>query len=163
MKVIKKIIISLLSIIVIFLFLITCFFAYQKLVLKKVPYIFSYTSFINTGTSMLPYIETGDLVIVKKEKSYQKDDIISFITDEGFVNTHRVISINNDYYKTKGDNNKFSDYLEINNEVIYGKVVYVIHGFGYVYNFLLNNYLYIFIGLIVLSIIVIIFHGRKRK
>ena len=163
MKVLKKILIILLSIIVIPLFLITCFFAYQKIILKKVPYIFSYTSFINTGTSMLPYIEPGDLVIVKKNNSYQSDDIISFMTDEGFVNTHRVISKNNVFYKTKGDNNKFSDSLEINDKVIYGKVVYVVHGFGYIYNFLLNNYLYIFIGLIVLSIIVIIFHGRKRK
>lgn len=163
MKVIKKIIISLLSIIVIFLFLITCFFAYQKIVLKKVPYVFGYTSFINTGSSMLPYINVGDLVIVKKENSYKVNDVISFKTNENFVNTHRVISIKSGYYKTKGDSNKFNDGEEIDKSKVFGKVVLVISNFGVIYAFLLNNYLYIFIGIIMLSLLVFLIHIWRKN
>ena len=68
MKVFRKIILILLTIVVMFFLYITISFAYQKIVLKKVPYVFGYTSFINTGSSMLPYINVGDLVIVKKEE-----------------------------------------------------------------------------------------------
>ena len=71
MKVFRKIILILLTIVVMFFLYITISFAYQKIVLKKVPYVFGYTSFINTGSSMLPYINVGDLVIVKKENSYK--------------------------------------------------------------------------------------------
>ena len=84
MKVFRKIILILLTIVVIFFLYITISFAYQKIVLKKVPYVFGYTSFINTGSSMLPYINVGDLVIVKKEDSYKVNDVILLILIELF-------------------------------------------------------------------------------
>ena len=132
---------------------------------------FKYQAIVVATGSMSPNINKGDIVVVKKLsdneiRNLKIGDILVFNRENKIV-VHRIYKIYSSgdeiFFKTKGDNNKFNDSLEINNEVIYGKVVYVIHGFGYVYNFLLNNYLYIFIGLIVLSIIVIIFHGRKRK
>ena len=162
MKVFRKIILILLTIIVMFLLYITISFTYQKIVLKKVPYVFGYTSFINTGSSMLPYINVGDLVIVKKEDSYNIDDVISFKTNENFVNTHRVISIKSGYYKTKGDSNKFNDGEEIDKSRVFGKVVLVISNFGAIYAFLLNNYLYIFIGIILLSLLVFLIHIWRK-
>lgn len=163
MKVFRKIILILLTIVVMFLLYITISFAYQKIVLKKVPYVFGYTSFINTGSSMLPYINVGDLVIVKKEDSYKVNDVISFKTNENFVNTHRVISIKSGYYKTKGDSNKFNDGEEIDKSRVFGKVVLVISNFGVIYAFLLNNYLYIFIGIIVLSLLVFLIHIWRKN
>ncbi len=163
MKVVRKFILFLLTIFVIFLLCVTISFAYQKIVLKKVPYIFNYTSFVNTGTSMLPYINVGDLVIVKKEDNYKVGDVISFITNENFVNTHRVISIKSNFYKTKGDNNKFNDGEEIAKSKIYGKVVLVVSNFGNFYSFLIKNYLYIFIGLILLSVIIFLIHMWRKK
>lgn len=163
MKVFRKILLILLTLIVIFLLFITISFTYQKIVLKKVPYVFGYTSFINTGSSMLPYINVGDLVIVKKEDSYKVNDVISFKTNENFVNTHRIISIKSGFYKTKGDSNKFNDGEEIDKSKVFGKVVLVISNFGAIYAFLLNNYLYIFIGIIVLSLLVFLIHIWRKN
>ena len=148
MKVFRKIILILLTIIVMFFLYITISFAYQKIVLKKVPYVFGYTSFINTGSSMLPYINVGDLVIVKKENSYKVNDVISFKTNENFV---------------KGDSNKFNDGEEIDKSKVFGKVVLVISNFGGIYAFLLNNYLYIFIGIIMLSLLVFLIHIWRKN
>ena len=152
MKVFRKIILILLTMVVMFFLYITISFAYQKIVLKKVPYVFGYTSFINTGSSMLPYINVGDLVIVKKEDSYKVNDVISFKTNENFVNTHRVIS-----------SNKFNDGEEIDKSRVFGKVVLVISNFGVIYAFLLNNYLYIFIGIIMLSLLVFLIHIWRKN
>ena len=163
MKVFRKILLILLTLIVIFLLFITISFTYQKIVLKRVPYVFGYTSFINTGSSMLPYINVGDLVIVKKEDSYKVNDVISFKTNENFVNTHRIISIKSGFYKTKGDSNKFNDGEEIDKSKVFGKVVLVISNFGAIYAFLLNNYLYIFIGIIVLSLLVFLIHIWRKN
>ena len=112
---------------------------------------------------MLPYINVGDLVIVKKEDSYKVNDVISFKTNENFVNTHRVISIKSGYYKTKGDSNKFNDGEEIDKSKVFGKVVLVISNFGVIYAFLLNNYLYIFIGIIMLSLLVFLIHIWRKN
>ena len=112
---------------------------------------------------MLPYINVGDLVIVKKEDSYKVNDVISFKTNENFVNTHRVISIKSGYYKTKGDSNKFNDGEEIDKSKVFGKVVLVISNFGGIYAFLLNNYLYIFIGIIMLSLLVFLIHIWRKN
>ena len=164
MKILRKIILGVLSVFIIFVLYITAFYCYQKIILKKVPYIFGYTSFINTGSSMMPYINVGDLIIVKKEKNYKSNDVISFKTNENFVNTHRVIAVYDDFYKTKGDSNRFNDGEQIHIRNIYGKVILVINGFGNFYVFLYQNYIYIFIILAVLSLIIFIIHERlKRK
>ena len=143
---------------------ITFSYCYQKIILKKVPCIFGYTSFINTGSSMMPYINVGDLVIVKKKDNYVPNDVISFKTNENYVNTHRVIDSYDDFYKTKGDSNRFNDGEQIHISNIYGKVILVINGFGTFYSFLYKNYIYIFALLAILSILIFLIHERlKRK
>ncbi len=163
MKILRKIILGLLSILIIFIMYITISYCYQKIILKKEPYILGYTSFINTGSSMMPYINVGDLVIVKKENSYNFDDVISFKTNENFVNTHRVVEVHDDFYKTKGDSNKFNDGEQIHISNIYGRVILVVSGFGNIYSFLYQNYLYIFMGLAILSIIIFLIHERVKQ
>lgn len=111
----------------------------------------------------MPYINVGDLVLVKKEGIYAPDDVISFKTNENFVNTHRVIERNDDFYKTKGDSNRFNDGEQIHISNIYGKVILVINGFGIFYTFLYKNYLYIFIILAILSTIIFFVHERLKK
>ena len=61
------------------------------------------------------------------------------------------------------DSNKFNDGEEIDKSKIYGKVVLVISNFGAIYAFLLNNYLYIFIGIIMLSLLVFLIHIWRKN
>ncbi len=112
----------------------------------------------------MPYINVGDLVIVKKKDNYVPNDVISFKTNENYVNTHRVIDSYDDFYKTKGDSNRFNDGEQIHISNIYGKVILVINGFGTFYSFLYKNYIYIFALLAILSILIFLIHERlKRK
>ena len=52
---------------------------------------------------------------------------------------------------------------EIDKSKVFGKVVLVISNFGVIYAFLLNNYLYIFIGIIMLSLLVFLIHIWRKN
>ena len=125
MKKIVRLILYLLTSLVILLLIITFVFAYNKQY-AKLTYFLGYTGFINTGTSMLPDIEPGDLIIVKKEKTYYDGDIISFANDENYITTHRIIEKKNNAYVTQGDNNSFVDRNEVSFGQIYGKLMWII-------------------------------------
>ncbi len=88
--------------------------------------------------SMEPTINGGDILIVDEtvvEDDIEVDDIILFESqsmNEGNVIAHRVTSINNGKMWTKGDNNrahdqaKFYDEPQIIDEILEGRVVYII-------------------------------------
>lgn len=87
------------------------------------------------SNSMLPVIERGDAVVVKKTNTDLKvDDIISF-SSNGRNTIHRIVEIEEIdgiiYYHTKGDNNNAEDtsLVPVNN--IYGKVLFKIPYIGY--------------------------------
>ena len=78
---------------------------------------------------MLPTIQKGDLVILKKQDTYEVGDVVSF-NSSGMTVTHRIIEAHNGYYKTRGDNNKFTDGAEVGTSDIYGKMIKIIPGIG---------------------------------
>lgn len=123
-----RIVLSILSVIIAIFLIIAVAFYVQKSG-GNTPYFLSYTGFVNTGTSMLPTIQKGDLVILKKQDRYEINDVISF-NDNGMTVTHRIIAIEGDLYKTQGDNNKFIDGNLVNNLNVYGKMVTIIPGAG---------------------------------
>lgn len=95
----------------------------QTAILKR-PYanIFGYSVFeVKTG-SMEPTIEIGDIIIVKLDEPFGQDDIITF-QEANYLITHRVISIQDDYIITKGDNNNTED-EPIKRDNVIGKVIY---------------------------------------
>lgn len=74
--------------------------------------------------SMEPEIQVGENIIIKKCKEYNVGDIITYISNEGNLITHRIISINENTYCTKGDANNVQDPEPVLSNQIYGKVIF---------------------------------------
>lgn len=163
MKKFVRLILYLLTSLVILLLVITCVFAYNKQY-AKLTYFLGYTGFINTGTSMLPDIEPGDLIIVKKEKNYYEGDIISFANDENYITTHRIIEKKNNTFVTQGDNNSFVDRNEVSIGQIYGKLMWIIPSVD-IFIQLFWNYKYLIIALFVVipGMIMLIQRGKHVR
>lgn len=125
----------------------------QKLT-GNVPYLFNYTYFLNTGKSMLPSVEPGDLIIVKKQKEYLKNDVITYKDNDGNIVTHRIIDISSDGYQMKGDNNKFIDERRIKTESVYGKVVANLFNAAGIINFFNSHKVLIITFLTILLVVI---------
>jgi len=96
-------------------------------------------SYVVQSGSMEPSIMTGDLIIIKKQNSYQKNEVITFKDGAERTVTHRIVEvITGDpvLFTTKGDANQTADTEEITQTQIIGKVVQVIPKFGYVVQFI---------------------------
>lgn len=148
MKVVLKAGLILFSIVVFFLIIILGVFIYNKNI-NHVAYVGRYTSFTVNGESMEPTIIKTDLIIVKKQKTYEVDDIISFRNEDGGITTHRIIEKDNEGYTTKGDNNGFTDGYKVKEEDIYGKVVTNLRGLNLVLAAIVK-YRYFFIAAVFL-------------
>ncbi len=160
MKKIVRLILFIIAMIITSLIVILLIFLVQK-EQGKVPYFFTYTSFIATGNSMNPTIKTGDLIIIKKEDTYQINDIIVFHNDENRVITHRIYNKTNELYNTKGDNNQFIDGYQVNSQDIYGKMIGKINNVGSLITFI-HDYLGLIISLII-SLFILIFITTRRR
>lgn len=161
MKKVIRILLFIFSLLISFIFLMLIIFVWQKKV-GKVPYLFSYTSFIATGNSMHPNINAGDLIIIKKTNRYELNDIIAFQNDENMIVTHRIHEINNELYITKGDNNHFIDGYQVKQNDIYGKVVGKINNIGSLMVFIHHKFWLIIFLLISLPTLIFITTRRKN-
>lgn len=102
----------------------------QKDILKKdTPNFFGFSTAVVVSGSMSPNIETNDMIIIKEQKEYNINDIISFNSGKSIV-THRIIKIENDGFVTKGDANNVEDQNIVTKDAIKGKVVMIIPGIG---------------------------------
>lgn len=63
---------------------------------------------LNTyGTSMLPELETGDLIVIHPKENVELGDIITYkktINGKTYLITHRVVGKTENGFVTKGDN-----------------------------------------------------------
>ena len=74
------------------------------------------------GISMEPGYHTGDLVIVRKTRTYQVGDVVTYRDAElGAFVIHRIISIEQGQFVIKGDNNSWLDVYHPTQEEIIGK------------------------------------------
>ena len=106
-----------------FLICVLIFVAYLKFFLKvRSIDVFGYSFFIVKTGSMEPEIIAGELIIVKKQDDYKKDEIITYKENDIYV-THRIVEKKGNSYVTKGDANNENDF-EITNNDILGKVVF---------------------------------------
>lgn len=104
------------------------------------PSIFGYSMLVVVGESMEETFSDKDAIIIKKQRSYQEGDVITFYHSvDGSINriTHRIIEINEDekIYITMGDKYKSlqSDQVateEVDFDDVVGKVVVVIPWLG---------------------------------
>lgn len=131
MKIFKKIITIIISIILLLILSFNIFnFISIKLLGNELPTINGYGVLEVISGSMEPKISIGDMVIIDtKIKDYKVKDIVTFKDiNDSFV-THRIVEIKDDEIITRGDaNNTIDD--AIKKEQIVGRYVYKINGLG---------------------------------
>lgn len=110
--------------------LVICLYSFITIKILGNSYVnvFSHTVFQIGSNSMAPTITTNDLILVKLTDKVDKDDVITYKDGDSFI-THRVISINNDIYVTKGDANNDVDKGIVKSQIV-GKVVNVFPNAG---------------------------------
>lgn len=129
MKKVFGIIVDVLTFLV-FLVLVLIIFSRVKMMVSGKEYfdVFGYSIFNVATGSMEPVISQNDIIVVKEQKDYDLNDIVTFKSDNAYV-THRVISKSGNSYITKGDANNAKD-VSIKKDDIIGKVVHVIRQGG---------------------------------
>ncbi len=166
MKTVKKILNSLVSLILIASFVLAgyCIFTVIKSSADgTVPQVFGY-SFLKVATgSMEPTIPTNSLIIVKKTdpSDVKVGDIICFYSSdpkiEGLPNTHRVIEVRNEngncVFTTQGDASEIPDEYKVNGDKIVGRFVKSIKA-EKVLDVLHSRYFFFFALLIPLCVVV---------
>ncbi len=100
--------------------------------------ILDYSIFVVESESMLPKLEKGEVIFVRKTDNYKVGDIISFYTDSNPDKpfTHRIIDKQGGYYITKGDNNEEKDPFRTEQSEIVGEVIESIPDAGKIVLFL---------------------------
>ena len=92
--------------------------------------LFKYQAIAILSNSMNPTFNRGDVVIYQKTNNIFPGDIIVYKNKNQII-VHRVISINESYYITKGDANNTVDYLKVSKEDIKGVYKFHIKYLGY--------------------------------
>ena len=99
-----------------------------------VPKLFGYEIYGILSNSMEPEIMTGSIVYVEHVDAddIQVNDVITYkmSSDSDVVATHRVVSIEDDAFITKGDHNKSVDAQPVGFNRLLGRVVLSIPFFG---------------------------------
>ena len=151
MKVVKKGITILISIVLWAVILLAALFAFTTLATRdntNVSSLAGYTPMIVQSDSMAPTFYAGDLIFIKKcdTSALKEGDIITFhtiINNEYALNTHRIESITEENgirsYVTKGDNNDIADVHVISDGDIVGKYLGKLSRFGKVMEFLSSS------------------------
>lgn len=131
------------TIILLLVFSLMLFIVISSRVAGGEPQIFGYQLKTVLSGSMEPGIKTGSIIAVKPGgdmKRFEKNDVITFKTDEKNLITHRIVKVvkNGDQvsYRTKGDNNKTEDM----DSVLSDNVVAEYNGFTIPYLGYVTNY-----------------------
>lgn len=124
-------VISNLLFIVLGLVLVVCLYSFVSIQVLSHKYVnfFSYTFFQIGSNSMAPAITTNDLIVVKLlDDDIKAGDIITYEDGDTLV-THRVQSVNQTGYVTKGDANMEQDRAILKDQVV-GKVIKILPQYG---------------------------------
>lgn len=139
-KIIKAVIFTITALVVIVLSTFILSRLFNKNNYSKV---FGYSLFEVTSNSMYPYLEQGDLVLVKERNNdeYQPDMVVTYQPRIGSKPvTHKIVERNGDIITTKGINeetNKEND-EPFNVDQIIGEVVMIYEGYGKLEKFIHN-------------------------
>lgn len=103
--------------------------------------------------SMQPTLQIGDIIIIRKEKEYHINDIITY--DIGLTTvTHRIKSIDNNGVVTKGDANDVNDDV-FNVDKIVGKYFFRISMISLFSNIMIGNSVFIVLIVLFSSILIL--------
>ena len=132
LRIIFKIVTTIILLIVIPLIIINIAFIFQKS--DTVPSFMGYSILNVVSGSMKDTINVGDMIIIKQTKEVNEQDIITFMDKESSFTTHRIVRTEqidgNRVYTTKGDANNTEDMNKVTSEQIVGKLVFHVAGFG---------------------------------
>ena len=103
--------------------------------------------------SMEPYLKVNDLVIIKKQKDYNKNDVITYKEDGQYI-THRIVEIEGENITTKGDSNNTND-PSFTKDKIVGKEIFKFRILGFLSYLLLKPFSWVLIFFIGVFIIIL--------
>ena len=129
---------------------------------RALPGILGYSQLVVISGSMQPAIDPGDLLIIKRQESYQAGDVVTFLQGDSLV-THRLTGITGDTALTRGDANNTDD-APISPDDIQGRMVLRVPRVGYAVLYLRTQQgLLMLTALFILMIAVPLFLGDNRK
>lgn len=82
-----------------------------------------------TGHSMEPMLHTGDLVVARRQRGYQLNDLVVYGVGKGHV-IHQLVAKRDAGWDTKGINNDWIDPWTVTDSDIAGKYWYSVAGFS---------------------------------
>lgn len=133
------------NVIILFLIVVLIEICYSKFVEKEYPVkLFGFSFLCVTTGSMEPTIDSGELIIIREKDKYLENDIVTYLDDDGFLITHRIVNINEDKMITKGDNNNLND-PEVQMKNIQGKVILHSKLLGFLVIYILKPLIFIYV------------------
>lgn len=96
---------------------------------QELPSAFGCSTLIVLSGSMEPAFSTGDLLVIRREETYQPGDVIAF-RDGGSMTTHRIVAEDAHGFVTRGDSNNAEDSHPVTKEQIAGRMIWVIPKLG---------------------------------
>jgi len=116
------------------------------------------------GQSMMPTIEPGSFVILRESEKYEVGDIVGYSTavDGPFSGrnvVHRIMEEKKAGFVIKGDNNPKKDPGLVQNNQIFGEVIFFTPFAGYLLIFMRNP---LVMGVLAVAVMMMQF-GRKKK
>jgi len=121
------------------------------------PYLFGYKPMVVLSGSMEPTFKVGSIIYSRhvSESELKEGDIITFKLDDGTYVSHRINSIENGLYETKGDANDSPDPKKLTYNDIVGKDMNIM--IPYVGYFVQYIQTHMYLAIIVVVILVLEF------
>lgn len=122
--------------------------------------------FVVESGSMEPTIMTGSISFINKHYKYEdvkENDVIAFSMLNGKKVTHRVISITDEGFETKGDNNDMSDGISTTKSNFIGKNIFSIPKAGYLIKMIQTTRGKIILGTVIVVILIVGFTMDDKK
>ena len=121
--------------------------------LCQLPALFGWKPLVVLSGSMEPTYPEGSILYYKKvnKGNLRVGDVITFQTESGNFVSHRIHSIIDDLYETKGDANEVADPVKVSYQKIQGKDsdIYIPY-IGYYIKFIGENLYLIIVAVIIL-------------
>lgn len=130
------------------------------------PQLAGWTSLVVTSGSMAPALDPGDVVLVKPVDgaSMEPMDIITFVTSDGTLVTHRIVDKGTDSdgtsFVTKGDANEEADGGTVDSRNVVGQVRYSVPHVGYLVAWARTP---LGLAVLALGLAYVAFGGRVRR
>jgi len=74
----------------------------------SLPKVFGFAPLAVASGSMQPAMDVGDLIIIREQKNYAVNDIVTYSTGRSIV-THRIVEMDGSNAVVKGDANNVAD------------------------------------------------------